>query len=430
MATYYITNSDNVVNGNTFCDGSPCTSADTIIINGGARGNLSLQNFNGSGSYITIKNENATPDERVVITSGSVGDTWAGLELRDCKYVDLRGDNDPDLPYGIKVIHSGTPSMTAVVWARQECDHIKLGYVEMEDAAHTATGLLIHDCTLSEAWIFDTFEVHHNYIHDTGYCGMYLGHNYPSTLYDPYSANYSVHDNIMEDMGAYGITLKGVHSTSGVCSIYNNIVRPSNRGSGGGSSTGLVDTSDGSAWQGIGVVYFYGSTYANVYDNWVEKTKGPGLKIGDQNHQVYDNIICGCGTCEDADEGAKWGHGIVSYSNSDGINIYDNTIIQPGRYGIYALSGAELDGTTLSRNLIGNAGTGEWGEAFSGRIIESTGDDANTYYADVASFGFNAWSDDGDYSNDDFGFGGTPYTRSRGILRQKPRYNVPGGRFR
>lgn len=420
MATYYIANSDNVVNGNTFCDGSPCTAADTIIINGGARGNLSLQNFNGSGSYITIKNEDAAPDERVVITSGSTGETWAALELRDCKYVDLRGNNDADLPYGIKVIQ--VPATTSkTVWARQECDHIKLGHIEMDSG-----GLMVHDTSLSSSWIFDTFEIHHNFIHDNTYAGMYLGQNLPPAYNDPYVANFSVHDNLLENLGAYGITLKGVHSTSGVCSIYNNIVRPSNRGSGGGSSTGLVYASDGSAWHGIGTVYFYGSTYANIYNNWIEKTKGPGLKIGDQNHQVYNNTICGCGT----DNKADWGHGIVSYSNSDGVNIYDNIIIKPKRYGIYALSGAELSGTTLSRNLIGDAVLGEWGEEYSGRIIESTGDDANTYHADVASFGFTAWSDDEDYSNDIFTFGGDPYTRSRGILRRKPTYNNVGGRFR
>lgn len=400
-ADYTVTTGTNVVNGNTFCGGSPCASTDTIIINGGARGNLSFQDFNGNGSYITITNENVNPDERVIITSDSSGELWAALELRDCKYVDLRGDNDADLPYGIKVIQ--TPSTTAkTVWARQECDHIKIGYIEMcyEGASENIVGggLMVHDGTLTDAWIFDTFEIHHNYIYNCDYAGMYLGHNIPPTEGDPYVANFSVHDNLLEDMGAYGITLKGIHSTSGVCSIYNNTVRPSNRSSGGGSSTGLVFASNGSAWQGIGVQCFYGSTYANIYNNYIEKTKGPGLKIGDQNHQAYDNIICGCGE----DTNVDWGHGIVSYYSSDGVNIYDNTIIQPGRYGIYALPGAELDGTTLSRNLIGDAVLGEWGEEDSGKIIESSGIDANIYYADVNDFSFNTWSDGSDYSNDRF----------------------------
>ena len=43
----------------------------------------------------------------------------------------------------------------------------------------------------------------------------------------------------------------------------------------------------------------------------------------------------------------------------------------------------------------------------SGDVTESTGGDANIYHADVADFGFNVWSDDGDYSNDDFSLGYT-----------------------
>ncbi|MCK4627507.1 MAG: hypothetical protein KAT56_00815, partial [Sedimentisphaerales bacterium] len=55
----------------------------------------------------------------------------------------------------------------------------------------------------------------------------------------------------------------------------------------------------------------------------------------------------------------------------------------------------------------GDAGLGEWNEMESGDVTESTGGDANIYHADVADFGFNVWSDDGDYSNDDFSLGYT-----------------------
>lgn len=392
MGTYYVPTTAKIVDGATFCGGSPCTASDIIIIEGGTRGNLLFKDFNGNGSYIPITNENADPDDRVIITTGSVGETYAGLELRDCKYLDLKGNNDADLKYGIKVIYDGTPIMASAVRVRQESDHIKIGYIEIDDAnsVTTATGLLINDNTLSSNWIFDTFEIHHNYIYGVGYAGLYLGQNSPWSLDNPYISNVSVHDNIMEDMGAYGVTLKGVHSSSGVCSIYNNVVK----------RTGLINTSDGSAWHGIGVVYFAGDTYANIYNNWIEKTKGAGLKIGDQNHNVYGNLVLGCGTGNEE----RWGHGIVTYNHADGVNIYDNIIIQPTRYGIYGLSGAEIDGTTISRNLIGDAGLGEWGEEFPGRIIESTGADANIYHANVADFGFKAWSDDGDYGNDDFTF--------------------------
>ena len=398
-ADYTVSTSTSVVDGTIYCDGV-CDATDTIIIDGGARGSLLLKNFDGDGSYITITNEDTDPDSQVVITGNGDGGTWSPLELRDCKYVDLRGDNDADIAYGIKVIYDDDPVQAGVVWVRQESDHIKISYLEISDISHEATGLMVLDGTLSDAWIFDTFEIHHNYIHDTGYSGMYLGMNNPPTEFDPYISNFSVHDNLMEDMGAYGMTLKGVHADSDVCLIYNNTVRPSDRSASGGNSTGLVFESDGSAHQGIGVQYYYGSTYANIYDNWVEKTRGPGFKIGDQNHNVYNNTIVGCGV----NNSVLWGHGIVAYNHLDGGNFYDNIIIQPVRYGVYGRSGTNTDGATMSRNLIGDAGVGEWGEETADRLVESSGADANTYYADVATFGFDVWSDDDDFSNDEFTF--------------------------
>ena len=65
--------------------------------------------------------------------------------------------------------------------------------------------------TFSTSWIFDTFEIHHKYIHDVNYAGMYLGQNEPWNLDNPYIANFLVHDNIIDNSGCYGITLKGVH---------------------------------------------------------------------------------------------------------------------------------------------------------------------------------------------------------------------------
>ena len=394
-ADYLVSTSTKTVDGDTFCGGSACTSSDTIIIEGGARGNLRFQDFNGSGSYITITNENTDPDSKVEITNdGTVG--FGVLSLTDCKYVDLRGDNDGDLVYGIHVVNDDTPAArSGAIRVYGESDHIKLSYLEVDctdNSTVSGIGIQVQDGNLTDAWTFNNFEIHHNYIHDTICSAMYLGHNDPWSEDNPYVSNFSVHDNLMEDLGAYGITLKGVHADSGVCSIYNNTIR----GSSGGQSTGLVYTGSDSSKQGIGFSRFAGVTYANIYNNWIEKTVGPGIKMGDQKHNVYNNIIVGCGTGNDTD----YGHGIVTnWSTNDG-HIYDNIIIQPKRYGIYALGTTQ--GVTLSKNLIGDAGIGEWHEKKSGDVTESAGDDANIYHADVAKLNFKTWSDDDNYSNDDF----------------------------
>ncbi len=234
-----------------------------------------------------------------------------------------------------------------------------------------------------------------------GMAGMYLGQNQPWIEDKPYIKDFSVHDNLLENMGCYGLTLKGVHESSGVMKIYTNTVR----------STGVNCSTEpigASFRQGIGTTYYEGNTYAEVYGNRVEHTAAQGISVKYAAHKVYDNLILGCGT-EDYE---KWKHGITTYS-VENAEIYDNIIIQPGGYGIYTLG--DCANITLSRNLVGDAGNLEgWADKYPGDIILGTGADANIYHPDVADFGFNTWSDDGDYSNDDFTFGGTPTCQSQG----------------
>jgi len=380
-ADYTVSTGTSIVDGNNFCGGSKCSSSDTIIIAGGARGGLKFQNFDGNGSYITIKNDNST---RVVITRDDKG----SLTLDACKYVDLRGDSLAGEKYGIKVINDGDPRSASTVRIKGKSGHIKISYLEIAfdgNTTDTGNGIFIADGSLSSSWIWDTVEIHHNYIHNARYAGMYLGQNKPDKNDDPYLANVSVHDNILENLGSYGITLKGVSASSGPCSIYNNKV----------TTTGLVYEKP-SGQQGIGVIDYYGSAYANIYNNRIEASKGAGLKIGDGPHNVYNNILVNCGTGNDS----SYGHGIVVYAQADGNNIYNNIIIQPTRYGIYGLSGAVNDGITASKNLIGDPGLGY--VYSNGKITEGTGADANVYHANVADFNFPAWSDDGNYSNDIF----------------------------
>lgn len=422
MATYYVETTDTTVDGNTFCGGSPCTSSDIIIIRGGARGGLRFQDFDGAGSYITITNENTNPDSKVEID----GMSGRGcLSISNCKYIDLRGNNDGDLTYGIKVINDMTSQTPGTVWVYGESDHIKISYLEITCEGSTVisgNGIFVQDGTLSSAWTYDTFDIHHNYIHDTRYAGMYLGQNDPGYYDNPYSARFSVHDNILKDLGTYGMVIKGLNG--GPNSIYNNFV----------DTTDLVYNPTVESWgdksatwkSGIRLRTYTHNYGVDVYNNTVFNAVGPGILAGAGSHNIYNNIICNAGT----NNALEWGHGIVLFLGTEGTKVYDNIIIQPTRYGIYNQN-SKPAGVTLSRNLIGDAGLGEWAERTSGDTIESTGADANIYHADVADFGFNAWSDDGDYSNDDFTFGGgVPYTRFRGINRPKPQSNMVGGRFR
>jgi len=408
-ADYNVSTSTSTVDGDTFCGGSACTSSDTIIIEGSARGDLLFRDFDGSGSYITIQNETAN---RVIITSN--GGPGAGiLTFEDCKYIDVRGDNNSSFTwtsgckeaecYGIKVVNDGSPSTpVGNVWVRGESDNIKLSYIETDHDGATgqaSVGLKVGgDTGLTSAWTYDTFEIHHNYFHDTRYHAMYLGHDRPhytgtgQNCADgcPYVANFSIHDNIMENLGASGFIYKGVKDGS-YDYIYNNIIQ----------NTGIIPAEISNA--GISVSYFYGTAYAEIYYNWVEKTYGPGMNIREANHLIHDNTVVGCGTSEDT----RWAQGIyvqkwdsIPDRPSRTIQIYQNTIVEAERYGISDNSGNNPSAFHY-RNIIAESGLGEVEEDGS-NLTEGTGANANIYEADADDVGFKIWIDDGDYSNDDF----------------------------
>lgn len=404
------------VDGSSFCSGSPCTALDEIIIEGGARGRLTLQNFAGAGSYITIKNDSS--GIRPTLT-GSTNQA-ATLLVTNCKYIDLRGDGDPgNHTYGIHVINLHSSGALKVMG---ESDHIKLSYLEIEQSGTelSQSGITVNDSNLTSAWTYDTFEIHHNYIHNVSYAGMYLGHNKPGADDNPYLANFSIHDNILEDLGSYGFTYKGIRAGSVDNFIFNNTVRSSNRAA--GSSTGLVmDESqctgdnapyfgcsgagegDVSAFKmGFGVSWLYGTAAVDIHDNWVEKTKGPGIKVVQSHVDVHANFLLGCGI----QSSSRWGHGIYlqewnsAETGSPTIQLYDNIIVEPVGYGI-SDNGGNTPTALLQRNIIVEAGLGEF-ENSGGSVTEGIDNNANVFDTDADNICFTSWSDDGDYSNDDF----------------------------
>ena len=413
-ADYPVSTVTGSVNGQTFCDGNPCTSADTIIITGGARGDLQLINFDGDGEYITVINEDSAT--RVTITY--VGTYFGGIQINNSSWIDVRGDgysgNDwvsgcSDAScYGIVVTTTGDIPNSAMIASVGDCDNIKISYIEVDgsnDTSEGESGIIVGSKSLDDSSTLSDWEVHHNYVHGVPYAGMYFGNNDPPGEYNPYLADFLIHDNLLEDLGGYGITYKGIKTGSVGSLIYNNIIRASNRSS--GASTGLVTTEDDGFKHGIGVAWAYGTAYVKIYDNWIEKTVGPGLKISESPHLIYDNKILGCGTGDDL----KWGHGIyvqtynTPYSQDvDTIQIYDNIIIEPTRYGVSDYNGQSSSRNptaVLQRNIIAEAGIGEFQNVY-GEVTEGTGVNANVTTVDADNICFTTWSDDSDYSNDDF----------------------------
>ena len=402
-----------------------CTSADTIIIDGGARGDLTFQNFDGDPDYITIINEDST---RVVITATSA---TAGILIDDCKYINLRGnglsahnwtrDCKTDSCYGIKVQVSGDPPL-ALVRVMGDSDNIKLQYIEADMSGKSGgsgaeNGFQVQDGALANTDTFDNFEIAYNYIHDTYYHGMYLGHNTPDAGNDPYISSFNVHHNLLEDLGAEGGELKGVEAGSTV-QFHHNIVRRTRQQC--IYNCGVEEYVEKGWWQ-YGWIFsdYYENAYAEIYNNWIEETAGSCFHLRSAEHIVYNNVLVGCGT------GTCVGELCVSkldgYFNAielDKVNlgetlnrrvseIYNNTIISPLDYGVASLDD-EVQANVNDNIIINPGGTDTPAyvndlAACTPRgtcVEEGTGDDANTN--DTSDPGFVDFTDDDDYSNDDF----------------------------
>ena len=137
---------------------------------------------------------------------------------------------------------------------------------------------------------------------------------------------------------------------------------------------------------GIGVKHLYSGATAGIYDNWIEKTRGVGIKILSEAVSVYDNIILNCG-----DSGVtrtRAGIGIEKHNLTGETasipQIYDNIIIKSVGNGVRGMD-YYLSYGHLQRNIITESTGGErWGRG----LTEATGDDANVYKDDTDLVGF------------------------------------------
>jgi len=433
-ATYYVERDTPTVDGTTFCNG-PCKGGDTLILRAGERGNLILQNFNGQGTYITITNEVVTPSKPVTIINSEGNYWWTVLMLLNCKYVDFRGDADPNLiktdrSKGIIVQNSGgwggdTPARSGNIQLGGDSHHLKFSYVDTNCLNNTAfairsdgksdgRGIGIHMADNNYGGIvWDYFEIHHNWIHDIIGQGCYLGVNdpyckqpgeYPGcTTGRPHIRNLAFHHNIIEDTGAEGCDIKG--SDSGTIEVYDNQMRRTGKTYVNPDKNLQTDMT-----AGYKIAWTTGCTM-NVHDNYVESTGGPGIYIIGAYTQndlakipaniptvnVHNNVVVNSGTRSD---NLVHSSGIISRYRSYDCDVYDNIVIQSNHYGL--LVGQSEDVMDARRNIIADCAQGEVYVAPGTVYTEGTGADANIYYPDAASVGFAKWSDDGDYSNDDF----------------------------
>lgn len=292
-----------VGNDVTVVDGTgvtlPANRSFVIGIEGGVRNPIRFENWTGTSEYpIVITNKHGTG--RVQISDLVPGDPTAtnrtAIAMNHCKYIQLRGDNDPSMRYGIEIARAGGKNAGSGrrgvdVYGRST--DVEISFLEIREVSFC--GIMIKhdpgcDPTLCHpALVYRNMSVHDNYIHDVGGEALYVGYSFwpeDKCLSDP-NAGYAhnieglrIYNNLVERCKWDGVQ---VGAATMDVDIHHNIIVDSGLG---GSGTASGDT-------GVGVQIGAGTT-GYVRDNQIINSRSNGISLFGIGHNfVINNLIVG-----------------------------------------------------------------------------------------------------------------------------------------
>jgi parallel beta-helix repeat protein len=249
------------------------------------------------------------------------------LKIEHSEHFKLLGDGVADSTYGLRI----TTKSGFFVSLEQFTTDFEIARVEIagankngfgEGAGFAGIGIKTspyQDCALftdstRQAWVMRNVSVHHNYIHDTGGEGMYIGHGFykgrkekacPAKTYSHSIKGLRVYNNIVENTGFDGIQIKNADDD---CEVYNNTIRNFGTRAKGAQNEGL--------FIGEGVT-------GKVYNNLIDTGTGHGISFqGMGNNQFYNNVILNAG--DDGFNGS--GSSMAVYIPDGYFMIFNNTI--------------------------------------------------------------------------------------------------------
>ena len=322
-----------------------------VCIEAGDRNYLYLENFHGNSTHPIIITNCAG---RVNIESTHT----YGVTLKNSSYVIMDGSGSPAFVYGIHVTSNVVPGSSCVGVDKGSSD-IEIHHLEVTNC-HFA-GIMIKtdpECTLQvedpysrDNYVMYDIWVHHNYIHDVGGEGMYIGNSFYTgrpcaelggVVYPHDIVGLKIWENKVVNTGYDGIQVGC--AVSG-CQVWGNYVQNAglncteHHGNGmqiGGGASGdwfnniiINSYSNGIIWMGVGDT--------NIYNNVI---------IG---VQLYDGIFAD--NRNNAVEIDPYETGTLRGSK---LNIFSNTIVDPTRNGFRILS--EVTTNEAFNNLIINHG--------------------------------------------------------------------------
>lgn len=288
----------NLIYGNTI----GYSPGDTICVPSGNYAGLRFYDINGTETdKVTIINCGG----KVTLNESS----YDGIAFQGCSNVQLTGSGDTSFDYGFDVI--GTGSYGVGVYIKDLSTDVELDHVEISTAGFA--GIMAKTdpiCSKPETWrrngfILKNLNIHHNYIHNTGGEGIYVGFTGGYKVYskrkcdgDPifghWLENVDIHNNIVEDAGWDAIQLNLVRKNGKIRDNY---------------------------------VYNYGLEQ-KYYQNF-------GMSIGGGEYEIYNNEII--------NGPLKLGQGLQIISGQSGTKIYNNVIVDPKFHGLFLHNRHEFD---------------------------------------------------------------------------------------
>lgn len=328
-------------------DCSACTyvvPSNTTIVDGlklGIQpGNVLCLSAANQYTGMIFRNIVGAPGNPVIIRNcggvARIDGTGKGYTLRTERSQHIRITGGSEKPYGIQVFGGRMGVMLETLTTEVEVDRIEVFNTGFAGIM-AKTEPTCNDETIRGNFIMRNVSLHHNYVHDTGGEGFYIGHSFYTkgiTLSCGVRLPHEIHgvkiyNNIVVNSGWEAIQ---VGSAPKGAMVFNNRVE----------NYGMANVT----YQNNGVQFGEGAP-GTFFSNYINGGKGVGLVVvGNGDNFIHDNVFVNTGTMgifvdEREDRGA-------------GFRIINNTIINPGTDGIRLYS--EYVPNVVMNNLVVNPG--------------------------------------------------------------------------
>ncbi len=321
-------------------------AGDKIILAGQTRQRLVLKNITqgSAANPIVITNEGGPTGQFIINNTTSD----KGIQIWGSKHFKLQGTPAKGYyDYGIKIANMTFPGANAVT-ITQNTDNgaissdFEISGLEIADAP--SVGLMVKNAgiTGSSGTFMQNVKIHHNYIHDTGTEGMYVGDTHWETQDVQELRNIEIYSNITANTGWDGIQLSCATQGS---SIHHNAIL----------GYGLL----GNFEQDEGIRTNPG-TAGDIYNNMIvgsPTVSGSGIFANPYNSmKIYNNVIV-----EPEETGIVIQERQVTpkeYTVGYSVKIFNNTIVSPsGAYAVELHDMINSVGNELRNNLFADPTT-------------------------------------------------------------------------